>query len=306
MRINFKVVPFVFLTALLPINAFAEAPVVDDSENYALLEQQQTTPQSSVENNELTFDNYDESAPALAKENKNENLAEDSSNIADKIKGLRQDIQELRGQLEVQAHELKILKEQQLSFYKDLDSRIQAPTNVSKNTNTQALDFDKDPGAQVPIQAYVAKTQPSTPEVTEEDPVVNTSSANTNPADEQISYLAAYELIKNKQFPEALMAMKTFISKYPKGYYSSNAEYWTGELYLADKNYTDAISHFDIVLQQFPSSNKFSACLLKIGYALAGSGRIGEAKERLKEVMKKYPDTRTSELAQLKLKELNR
>ncbi|MDF1757391.1 MAG: tol-pal system protein YbgF [Legionellaceae bacterium] len=298
----FKIIPVIFVSTMLPFttNAFAEALVVDDSENYALLEQQTTDPSSVV--NEANNDGYDDSEAALAQDNMNDALASDNLDLSSSLKGLRQEIQELRGQLEVQAHEIKILKEQQLTFYKDLDSRIQGSnsTNLSKNENSAA---DKDPGEQRPIQASTSKNpEEIIPTVT---PVMSHVSANTNPADEQISYLAAYELVKNKQFDDALVAMNDFLAKYPNGYYSANAQYWTGELYLTEKNYQDAISHFDVVLQQFPSSNKYSASLLKLGYALAGSGRIGEAQARLREVMKKYPDTNTSELAQLKLKEIS-
>jgi TolA-binding protein len=70
---------------------------------------------------------------------------------------------------------------------------------------------------------------------------------------------------------------------------------------MVKKNYPDAIQHFEIVLQQYPSSSKAAASLLKIGYALAESGRKQEAIERLQQVVKKYPDTNTAQLAQTKL-----
>ena len=130
---------------------------------------------------------------------------------------------------------------------------------------------------------------------------VSNNAAHTNPADEQISYLAAYELVKNKKFDEALIAMQTFVTQHPQGGYTANAQYWLGELYMVKKNYPEAIEHFEVVLQQFPSSSKSAASLLKIGYALAASGKKQDAIIRLQQVVKNYPDTNTAQLAKTKL-----
>ncbi len=280
------------LASLLPTGAFAEAPVVDDSENFALLEEQQVTTESPVaqDQSDTTEGNMQ---PALAKENTDTN---DNSNagLLNKIQGLQQDLQELRGQLEVQAHDLKLLQEQQLSFYKDLDARIRnAPAAAPSAKNEPPTDLT------IGTKTANATTEPVSQPI---QPVERI--ARANPADEQISYLAAYELVKSKRFDDALTAMQAFVTRYPQGGYTANAEYWLGELYMVKKNYPQATEHFNVVLQQFPSSSKCSASMLKIGYAMAASGKTQEAKERLQDVVKKYPDTNTAQLAAAKLESL--
>ncbi|AHE68176.1 hypothetical protein Loa_02642 [Legionella oakridgensis ATCC 33761 = DSM 21215] len=74
---------------------------------------------------------------------------------------------------------------------------------------------------------------------------------------------------------------------------------------MLKKDYPKAIEHFEAVLQQFPSSSKSAASLLKIGYALAASGKNNEAKQRLQQVIKNYPDTNTAQLATTKLRSLD-
>lgn len=284
--------------------SFAEVPVVDDSENYALLEEQTINSPSSVRNSNHN-ESYYESDQALAHDS-NEQASINPNSIAssDEIRDLKQEVQDLRGQIEVLDHELKKLKEQQLTFYKDLDARIsnKQPLKLSDNEIGGAQEPSQDPNTQQPIQAKsldkMSLPLSSTPNTAAKSP-------NTSPADEQISYLQAYELIKNKRFSEAVNAMQNFITKYPTGPYSANAEYWLGELYLAEKNYPNAISHFDAVLQKYPTSNKYSASLLKLGYALADAGRYSEAKAKLTEVMQKYPDTNTSMLARNKLQQIS-
>lgn len=137
-------------------------------------------------------------------------------------------------------------------------------------------------------------------------PATSASARSNNPAEEQIHYLAAYDLIKNKRFNDAIPAMQSFVTQYPNGGYTANAHYWLGELYMTQKDYTKANSQFDIVLSQFPSSNKAAPSLLKSAFALASSGKKQEAIARLKQVIKQYPDTQPAKMAEEKLKSLNR
>jgi len=289
------------LTCILPMQVYAEAPVVDDSENFAILDEQQVAVQQPVAKAQLEYESDDE--VPLARDT-HDSSGSESAELVNKMQGLQQEIQELRGQMEVQAHELKMLQQQQLAFYKDLDTRMRDGSN--KSVQSAQLTSPDEPKLELATAAPTANlptTQSASAEKQITAAAINT--ARGNPADEQISYLAAYELVKNKHFDEALTAMQTFISQYPRGGYTANAQYWLGELYLVKNNYPKAIEHFEIVLKQFPSSSKAAASTLKIGYALAASGKDNEAKARLQQVIKNYPDTPTAQLATIKLESLS-
>lgn len=301
-----------FCASLLSFTAYCEADVVDDGENFALLEEQQATYESPVAHEERSsYDNVsnrEQSAlareePALAKDDK-QIIKNNSTDLLDKIQSLQQEIQELRGQLEVQAHDLKLLQEQELSFYKDLDARLRSTParDIAKSPATE-LSMDTKPSTpQTALQANSA-TPTNIPDITPVTlPVIE--KGRVNPAEEQISYLAAYDLVQRKQFDDALLAMNTFVAKYPQGGYSANAQYWLGELYMVKNNYPQAIEHFNSVLQAFPSSSKCAASLLKIGYAQAALGQTAEARQTLQSVVQKYPDTHTAKLATTKLNSL--
>ncbi len=62
-----------------------------------------------------------------------------------KIQGLQQDIQELRGQLEIQTHDLKSLQQQQLAFYKDLDTRMRGDSTQSAQLSPSHCNPSKSP-----------------------------------------------------------------------------------------------------------------------------------------------------------------
>ena len=289
---------------LFPVLAVAEAPVVDDSENFAILDDQSSKydePAVTQGSNAARFDDGVANDERPLAHDDSSSRTQKPVEVIDKVQSMQQEIQELRGQLEVQSHDLKVLKDQQLAFYKDLDARLQqGPTGQEKTALPKAaateLSLNQSGIAAPNTPITNAPTLPA---------IVPAATSNGNPADEQLNYMAAYELVRNKKFDQAIPAMQTFLTKYPHGGYTANAEYWLGELYMVKKSYPDAIQHFEVVLNQYPSCSKTAASLLKIGYALAASGKAPEAKVKLNEVIKKYPDTQTARLAATKLQSLN-
>lgn len=264
-----------FLVFSIPffLQGYAAAPVVDDSDNFAVFDDEPVKPVSS----RAKVQEEEPLAKAIP-ENKSRDLS-----LPGQVQALQQEIQALRGELEVQAHALKQLEQQQLAFYKDIDTRLRGEHLPATQPTTAAA-------VKIADEAKAIVALP-----------VNTAPHAINPADEQIAYLAAYDLVKTKRYPEALIAMQSFAKQYPVGGYTANAEYWIGELYLAKNMPMDAMGHFEIVLKQFPTSSKAAASALKLGYALNALGRRAEARQRLQEVIKNYPDTSAAQLAKTKL-----
>lgn len=273
--------------ALISIPSFSEAPVVDANENFALFDEPLAAdqqPESSLQEDNDTAFNHSEmrdDVPLAHDDNASEMNLPDN-----KLQSLQQELNELRGQLEVQNHALQTLQQQQLDFYKNIEKQF------TDNKNILPKPLDNQVHAENHINPLTAIPSPP-------------RASRNNPAEEQISYLAAYEFVKNKEIDKGVMAMKTFIQHYPYGGYTANAHYWLGELYLLNQSYADAIQQFETVLSKFPNSSKSSASLLKLGYALAGAGQKELARERLKSVIRDYPDTSAAKLAAAKLEKLN-
>ncbi len=278
------------LSCCLANATFADAPVVDESENFALFDEQLAAAERPdtfmpADDTNLLDSEEENDTVAIAREDNPSDTAQDTTTLFNKVQSLQQELSELRGQLEVQTHALQSLKQQQLDFYKDLDTRLRDGSNTTAASDSH--------------QKHAENTQQSLDNL----PVSN--APRGNPADEQISYLSAYELVKNKEFDKAVMAMKSFIQHYPRGGYTANAHYWLGELYMTKKAFPDAIEQFETVLNTFPSSSKSSASSLKLGYALAASGQKDSARERLKAVIRDYPNTHAAQLAASKLETMS-
>lgn len=271
--------------------AFAHALVIDDSDNYTMMEQAQAALEDNTLPDIAEIGNEDIES-ALVTDNLQEELQEENAILLSKLQGLQQEVQELRGQLEVQTHDINTIKQQQLAFYQDLDKKLEAQ-----------LQAEEKKSEKNPTPAAVEEKPINNLPIVKVQPVANPKK-RSNPADEQISYLAAYELIKTKQYGKALYAMQEFVNNYPNSGYAPNAEYWCGEIYLLNKNYQEAISKFETVVQKYPQASKTAASLLKIGYALSALNKNAEAKTRLTQVIKNYPDSPAAELAQMKLQSL--
>jgi tol-pal system protein YbgF len=236
-------------------------------------------------------ENDSESALARDSMNTDESVSENVA-FVNKMQALQREVQELRGALDVLSHDIKVLQEQQLSFYKDLDDRLQ----TLKAANTVAKTHST-------VDEKAIDDKSVKPELTHanSDTLSAANNISSNPADEQISYLSAYEFIKNKSFDKAIVAMQDFVKRYPDGGYAANAWYWMGEVYLQHKSYNESLAAFNTVMDKFPNSNKYSASMLKIGYVFLGLGHNLEAKTQFENVIKKYPDTDVAKKARTKL-----
>ncbi|MBX9692232.1 MAG: tol-pal system protein YbgF, partial [Cyanobacteria bacterium] len=115
----------------LSIASIAQAPVVDDSENFAMLDNQEAPSRESLAKAPSDYADTDEEI-ALARDNEVGNR--EDVDFVNKMKGLQQEVQELRGQLEMQAHEMKLLQQQQLSFYKDIDTRLRGTPGIKADS----------------------------------------------------------------------------------------------------------------------------------------------------------------------------
>lgn len=307
-----------------PFMVQAQAPVVDDSDNFVMMEDQAAyeSPANrkyayhTEESSSWRLNNQDEETP-LAMDDGNREPIDSDQTLADKVQSLQKEIQELRGQLEVQAHELKQLKDQQLTFYKDLDARLATAGNPKAPALTGKSPVVPPPISSAPAAPNKA-VAPVMPDKIVAQPSVLLEKIASAPtgipgkrgtyiqtsdsgAEEKNKYEAAYLLVKNKRHQEALGAMQAFLVQYPHGAYTANAHYWLGELYMVKNNYPRAIEQFVVVLDQFPKSDKLAASTLKLGYALAATGRTLEARQRLQQVINRYPGTPVAQLASEKL-----
>lgn len=230
--------------------------------------------QPYVDNN-ITFepvnnsDNFNSASPSQQFVSGEEETR--SSKWLDKISKLEQEVRELRGQLEEQAHIIKRLEKQA----KQPEPTV-APNKTSVSENPETL-----------------KPQADSKKV-----------ATANAADEQQIYKDAYTLLRNKQYSQAIPAMKNYIDLYPAGQFTENAHYWLGELYLLQGDSGAARNEFTQIVTKFPSSVKVPDAMLKLGTISAEGNQWAEAKKQFNNIVARYPESSAAKLAEQRLQQI--
>ena len=80
------------------------------------------------------------------------------------------------------------------------------------------------------------------------------------------AYQAAFGLLKNSQYDQAITAFQQFLASYPDSSLADNAQYWLGEAYYVNKAFPEALAAFQRVVDKYPQSRKLPDALFKVGY----------------------------------------
>jgi tol-pal system protein YbgF len=215
-------------------------------------------------------------------------------NLPDQITQLRQQVEKLRGQIQVQAHTIETLK--QRLAQKQAENKDQKPVEDVKENQDKNPDQKSVP----PVKADDSAAAPA--QTTDQAP---TPPSVTKSSDEAGAYRNAFNMLIKKQYAPAGEAFESYLKQYPNGQFLVNAHYWLGEIYLLQKKSSLALEQFQAVVDQFPHSSKVSDSKLKIAQILAQTGKVKEARVLLTTIIKKYPGSTAAQLAKIQLQQLN-
>jgi tol-pal system protein YbgF len=117
-------------------------------------------------------------------------------------------------------------------------------------------------------------------------------------------YEAAMAIYKSGHPDRAEAAFTEFAQQHPEHDYADNALYWKGEAAYDQDHFADALAAFTEVVERYGGGNKAPDALLKIGLCYRQLGDIANARDVLGELVAAYPGARASDIARVKLSEL--
>ncbi|MFP5430108.1 MAG: tol-pal system protein YbgF, partial [Gammaproteobacteria bacterium] len=190
---------------------------------------------------------------------------------------MQEEVAQLRGMVEEQGHLIERLQNDLRTRYTDLDQRLQ-------------VQQDR---LQTPPAADVAATGTG-------------KAATSSVEEEKKAYLAAYDTFRSGGADKAIAPMLAFVKQYPDSSLTPGAHYWLGEFYLnaSRPDQVKARQQFDTVLAEYPDNSKAPAALYKIASILDLQGKPDEARQKMQELMKRYPKSPEASLADTWLKTL--
>ena len=184
--------------------------------------------------------------------------------ISRQIDELKQELARMRGDIEVQGHQIDTLDRRQKDLYTDLDARLRKLESSAQAQEQQAA---------------------SAP-----DPVA-----------EGKAYEAALNQFKLGNYQASVAAFQGFLAAYPDSQQVSSAQYWIGNAYYALRDYKTAIAAQQKVLTSWPGSAKAPDAMLNIASCQAELGETRAARETLQALVKKYPGTPAADQAKRRL-----
>ncbi|MGB6976217.1 MAG: tol-pal system protein YbgF [Gammaproteobacteria bacterium] len=198
-------------------------------------------------------------------------------NLPAKLDDLHQQIQQLQGQVEEQAHTIKTLQDQLSKFYQDVNQRL-TPTKDASAANSS--DTANNAG----------------------NSTVTIKTANTS---EQAAYQKALNLLMNKKYDPAATAFQAYLKQYPNGQFAVNANYWLGEIYFLQNKFTQAGPAFELVISKAPHDPKIPDAKLKLALIHDQVGQHDQARKELQQIIQHYPGSSAAQLAKLRLKAMS-
>ena len=203
-----------------------------------------------------------------------------SVDLLAQIDRLNAEISKLRGQLEVNSHEIELAQQRQRDLYADLDGRLRklesGATAATKPAETTA-----------------------SPAATTAAPVATAPAADS--AAELKSYEAALDLSKAGKHKESIDAFEKFLETYPSSKYAASAQYWIGYSHFSQKNYKAAIASQQKLVKLYPDNHKVPDAMYNIANSQIQLSDIDGAKQTLREIVAKYPLSDAAPLAKKRL-----
>jgi tol-pal system protein YbgF len=128
--------------------------------------------------------------------------------------------------------------------------------------------------------------------------------AGSSTGTEQAAYSQSFDALKASNYPAAISGFKSFLASFPASPLAENAQYWLGEAHYAKGDYDQAAMAFQAVGQRWPNSRKSPDALLKLGYSQIEMKRYSEARVTLADVTRRFPDSDAAKLAAERLRKL--
>jgi tol-pal system protein YbgF len=209
---------------------------------------------------------------------------------------LRNEMRDLRGEIEQQTFEMQKIQQQQKQQYIDLDQRLQTLEKAADVRS--AINQDQlDPTDQLLTSDSVESPQPNQSLL---------SSVSTNADAEIISadYDKALQTLREGRYAESAQLFKQIVTRYPNSDFADNAQYWLAETKYINRDFDAATKIFQQLISHYPASSKVPDALLKIAFIKFELDDINQGKQQLNALIERYPQSSAAQLAQQRLNKI--
>jgi tol-pal system protein YbgF len=226
--------------------------------------------------------------------------------LVQQLEMLRQELKQMRGQMEVLGNDVQMAAKRQRDMYVDLDTRLKrfeqppaaagatppaaaAPATAGAPSGTAAAP-PAVPGTAPPGAAPAA---PATIAVAPAATAPQPAEAN--------AYEAAQGQRRIGNYQGAIAAFQNFIAQYPKSTLAPRAQYWIGDSHYNLRDFKSAMSSQQKLIATYPDSATIPDALLNIASCQLELGDAVGARKTMDGLVTRYPTTEAAEKARRRL-----
>ncbi|MDG2089840.1 MAG: tol-pal system protein YbgF [Gammaproteobacteria bacterium] len=232
------------------------------------------------------------------------------------VEALQREVQILRGLVEEQSYQIRLMENEQRDRYLDVDNRLselnqRIPLGVNglviSNSGSiiepSALELEAQTALNPTIDNSVINLAidedffPGTVNNNTQTPALLNEVVNLEPKSEEELYQDARNLLLNDgEFEASISIFQQLIEDYPQGRLAPNAYYWQGEALILIDRYSQAINVFNQVVNNFPTHEKAPDSMLKLGIVYSLMENEPRAQQVWRELLEDFADSGSASL----------
>jgi tol-pal system protein YbgF len=198
-----------------------------------------------------------------------------SGDLYFQMQALQQEVMELRNIVELQTRQLNELRQLSLQRYIELDRRM-VTTGIAPVLSTEGDEVAQEVP---PVDGLV-------------DVSVSPVAAITKTDIE--AYDDAYQLVKARNYQQAIPLFERFLAEYPASLRQANAYYWLGALYMVVDQLPQAEQRLTELLNLYPDHAKVPDASYKLATLYFKQGNRDQSRQLLEEIVAKYANSNSN------------
>lgn len=201
--------------------------------------------------------------------------------LNEQIESLKQELAQLRGQVEMLTNNQEQTQKRQKDFYVDLDNRlrkIESAATPATGGQTSATDPGPASGTTGAIKPVAA-----------------------DPAQESRDYETAINLLRNNKHVDAAFGFKQFIKNWPKSAYLPGAHFWLATSLSRARDQEGAKENYSRVYSVWPEDSLAPDAMLGEANAAQELNDAKGSRALLEKLVAKYPSSDAAKTAKQRL-----
>ena len=204
-------------------------------------------------------------------ESSNDTTIQNQRDLNNQLDRIKQDLAEVRGQVEVVGNDTEQNQQRQNAFYNDLDARL-------RKLEAMVAQLAAGNGGQA------AADQP-----------------RLDPSQEPKDYEAAINLVRAGKYGDAATSFRQFIKNWPKSAFLPGAHFWAAESLMRVRDYDGARDYYAKLVSGWPEDQLVPDAMLGLSNAQQEGGDAKAARATLEKLVARFPNSDAGKSAKQRL-----